>query len=218
MKSVVQDRPLKSMRVPNVLAKDYFKMAVSLAKGQRVSLDKIAPGLTEIFIGLGWDVKAVDTGVDFDLDASVFLLGSNDRLISDKHFIFYNNLTSPEAAKSVEHKGDNLTGAGAGDDEVVEIKLTQVPPEIEKIVVTVTIHDAQERKQNFGQVQNAFVRIVNLQTEQEVVRYDLVEDYSIETALIMAELYRKDGEWRLNAVGAGYQGGLQALLDRYQPA
>lgn len=193
-------------------------MAVSLAKGQRVSLEKIAPGLTEIFVGLGWDVKAVDTGVDFDLDASVFLLGSNEKLISDKHFIFYNNLTSPEAAKSVEHKGDNLTGVGAGDDEVVEIKLTQVPPEIEKIVVTVTIHDAQERKQNFGQVQNAFVRIVNLQNEQEVVRYDLVEDYSTETALIMAELYRKDGEWRLNAVGAGYQGGLQALLDRYQPA
>jgi tellurium resistance protein TerD len=192
-------------------------MAVSLAKGQRVSLEKIAPGLTEIFVGLGWDVKAVDTGVDFDLDASVFLLGSNEKLISDKHFIFYNNLTSPEAAKSIEHKGDNLTGVGAGDDEVVEIKLTQVPPEIEKIVVTVTIHDAQERKQNFGQVQNAFVRIVNLQNEQEVVRYDLVEDYSTETALIMAELYRKDGEWRLNAVGAGYQGGLQALLDRYQP-
>ena len=192
-------------------------MAVSLAKGQRVSLEKIAPGLTEIFVGLGWDVKAVDTGVDFDLDASVFLLGSNERLISDKHFIFYNNLTSPEAAKSVTHKSDNLTGVGAGDDEVVEIKLTQVPPEIEKIVITVTIHEAQERKQNFGQVQNAFVRIVNLQTEQEVVRYDLVEDYSIETALIMAELYRKDVEWRLNAVGAGYQGGLQALLDRYQP-
>jgi len=193
-------------------------MAVSLAKGQRVSLEKIAPGLTEIFVGLGWDVKAVDTGVDFDLDASVFLLGSNERLISDKHFIFYNNLTSPEAAKSVTHKSDNLTGVGAGDDEVVEIKLTQVPPEIEKIVITVTIHEAQERKQNFGQVQNAFVRIVNLQNEQEVVRYDLVEDYSIETALIMAELYRKDGEWRLNAVGAGYQGGLQALLDRYQPS
>jgi tellurium resistance protein TerD len=193
-------------------------MAVSLAKGQRVSLDKIAPGLTEIFIGLGWDVKAVDTGVDFDLDASVFLLGTNERLISDKHFIFYNNLTSPDAAKAIEHTGDNLTGVGDGDDEVVNINLKQVPTDIEKIVVTVTIHEAQELKQNFGQVQNAFVRIVNLQTEQEVVRYDLVEDYSIETALIMAELYRKDGEWRLNAVGAGYQGGLQALLDRYQPA
>jgi tellurium resistance protein TerD len=192
-------------------------MAVSLAKGQRVSLEKIAPGLTEIFVGLGWDVKAVDTGVDFDLDASVFLLGSNEKLISDKHFIFYNNLTSPDAAKSVEHTGDNLTGAGDGDDEMVKVNFKQVPAEIEKIVVAVTIHDAQERKQNFGQVQNAFVRIVDLQTEQEVVRYDLVEDYSTETALIMAELYRKDGEWRLNAVGAGYQGGLQALLDRYQP-
>jgi len=192
-------------------------MAVSLAKGQRVSLEKIAPGLTEIFVGLGWDVKVVDTGVDFDLDASVFLLGSNERLISDKHFIFYNNLTSPDAAKAIEHTGDNLTGAGDGDDEVVKVNLKQVPSEIEKIIIAVTIHDAQERKQNFGQVQNAFVRIVNLQTEQEVVRYDLVEDYSIETALIMAELYRKDGEWRLNAVGAGYQGGLQALLDRYQP-
>jgi tellurium resistance protein TerD len=167
---------------------------------------------------LGWDVKAVDTGVSFDLDASVFLLGSNDKLISDKHFIFYNNVTSPDPAKSIEHTGDNLTGAGDGDDEVIKINLTKVPAEIEKVVVTVTIHDAQERKQNFGQVQNAFVRIVNLQNEQEVVRYDLVEDYSIETALIMAELYRKDGEWRLNAVGGGYQGGLQALLDRYQPA
>jgi tellurium resistance protein TerD len=193
-------------------------MAVSLAKGQRVSLEKIAPGLTEIFVGLGWDVKVVDTGVNFDLDSSVFLLGSDDRLISDKHFIFYNNLTSPDPAKSIEHTGDNLTGVGAGDDEVIKIDLTKVPAEIEKVVVAVTIHDAQERKQNFGQVQNAFVRIVNLQNEQEVVRYDLVEDYSIETALIMAELYRKDGEWRLNAVGAGYQGGLQAVLDRYQPA
>jgi tellurium resistance protein TerD len=193
-------------------------MAVSLAKGQRVSLEKIAPGLTEIFVGLGWDIKSVDTGVDFDLDASVFLLGSNDKLISDKHFVFFNNLTSPDAAKSIEHTGDNLTGAGDGDDEVIKVKLTQVPAEVEKIVITVTIHEAQERKQNFGQVQNAFVRIVNLQNEQEVVRYDLVEDYSTETALIMAELYRKDGEWRLNAVGAGYQGGLKALLDRYQSA
>ncbi len=193
-------------------------MAVSLSKGQRVSLEKIAPGLTEVFVGLGWDIKSVDTGVDFDLDASVFLLGSNDKLISDKHFIFFNNLTSPDPAKSIEHTGDNLTGAGDGDDEIIKVKLTQVPADVEKVVITVTIHEAQERKQNFGQVQNAFVRIVNLQNEQEVVRYDLVEDYSTETALIMAELYRKDGEWRLNAVGAGYQGGLKALLDRYQSA
>lgn len=190
-------------------------MPVTLTKGQRVSLDKVAPGLTEIFIGLGWDVKAMDTGFDFDLDASVFLLGSNEKLISDNHFIFYNNLISPDAAKSVQHTGDNLTGAGDGDDEVIKINLQKVPAEVQKIVITVTIHEAKERNQNFGQVQNSFVRVVNAQTSQEVIRYDLVEDYSIETALVMAELYRKDGEWRLNAVGSGYQGGLQALLNRY---
>jgi|ERR687886_487942 tellurium resistance protein TerD len=190
-------------------------MAVSLEKGQRVSLEKVAPGLSEVFIGLGWDVKSTDTGYDFDLDSSVFLLGANEKLISDSHFIFYNNLTSPDPDKSVQHLGDNLTGVGEGDDEVIKINLKKVPTDVQKIVITVTIHEAQQRKQNFGQVQNAFVRVVNAQTKQEAVRYDLVEDYSIETALIMAELYRKDGEWRLNAVGAGYQGGLQALLDRY---
>lgn len=190
-------------------------MTVSLAKGQRVSLEKVAPGLSEVFVGLGWDVKATDTGLDFDLDASVFLLGANEKLISDKHFIFYNNLVSPDPNKSVQHTGDNLTGLGEGDDEVIKINLKKVPEEVKKIVITVTIHEAQQRRQNFGQVQNAFVRIVNAQNEQEAVRYDLVEDYSIETALIMAELYRKDGQWSLNAVGSGYQGGLQALLDRY---
>ncbi|MBD2015060.1 TerD family protein [Microcoleus sp. FACHB-53] len=190
-------------------------MAVSLAKGQRVSLEKVAPGLSEVFIGLGWDVKSTDTGSDFDLDSSVFMLGANEKLISDSHFIFYNNLTSPDPDKSLQHLGDNLTGVGEGDDEVIKINLKKVPADVQKIVVTVTIHEAQQRNQNFGQVQNAFVRVVNAQTKQEAVRYDLVEDYSIETALIMAELYRKDGEWRLNAVGAGYQGGLQALLDRY---
>jgi tellurium resistance protein TerD len=190
-------------------------MAVSLTKGQRVSLEKISPGLSEVFIGLGWDVKATDTGSDFDLDSSLFLLGANEKLISDNHFIFYNNLTSPDPDKSVQHMGDNLTGAGEGDDEVIKINLKKVPNDVQKILVTVTIHEAQQRHQNFGQVQNAFVRLVNAQTQQEAVRYDLVEDYSIETALIMAELYRKDGEWRLNAVGSGYQGGLQALLDRY---
>jgi tellurium resistance protein TerD len=189
--------------------------AVSLTKGQRVSLEKISPGLSEVFIGLGWDVKATDTGSDFDLDSSLFLLGANEKLISDNHFIFYNNLTSPDPDKSVQHMGDNLTGAGEGDDEVIKINLKKVPNDVQKILVTVTIHEAQQRRQNFGQVQNSFVRIVNAQTQQEAVRYDLVEDYSIETALIMAELYRKDGEWRLNAVGSGYQGGLQALLDRY---
>lgn len=190
-------------------------MAVSLTKGQRISLEKVAPNLTEIFIGLGWDIKATDTGYDFDLDSSVFLLGSNEKLISDQHFIFYNNLTSPDADKSVQHMGDNLTGVGEGDDEVIKVNLKKVPNDVQKIVVTVTIHEAQQRKQNFGQVKNAFVRVVNAQTQVEAIRYDLVEDYSIETALIMAELYRKDGEWRLNAVGAGYQGGLQAILNRY---
>jgi tellurium resistance protein TerD len=190
-------------------------MAVSLTKGQRVSLEKISPGLSEVFIGLGWDVKATDTGSDFDLDSSLFLLGANEKLISDNHFIFYNNLTSPDPDKSVQHMGDNLTGAGEGDDEIIKINLKKVPNDVQKILVTVTIHEAQQRHQNFGQVQNAFVRLVDAQTQQEAVRYDLVEDYSIETALIMAELYRKDGEWRLNAVGSGYQGGLQALLDRY---
>lgn len=190
-------------------------MAVSLAKGQRVSLEKVAPGLSDVFIGLGWDVKSTDTGHDFDLDSSVFLLGANEKLISDSHFIFYNNLTSPDSEKSVQHLGDNLTGMGEGDDEVIKINLKKVPADVQKLIVAVTIHEALQRHQNFGQVQNAFVRVVNAQTKQEAVRYDLVEDYSVETALIMAELYRKDSEWRLNAVGAGYQGGLKSLLDRY---
>ncbi|MBD2395656.1 TerD family protein [Cyanobacterium aponinum FACHB-4101] len=191
-------------------------MAISLQKGQRVSLDKVAPGLNAAFIGLGWDVNTTDTGGDFDLDASVFLLNSNEKLISDQHFIFYNNLTSPDPEKSIKHMGDNLTGEGDGDDEVIIVDLRKVPTDINRIVVTVTIYDADKRKQNFGQVRNAFVRLVNVETKEEVLRYDLEEDFSTETALIMAEIYRKDGEWRMNAVGAGYQGGLQALLNRYQ--
>jgi len=191
-------------------------MAVNLSKGQRVSLEKVAPGLSEVFVGLGWDTNITDTGGDFDIDASVFLVDSNEKLISDNHFIFYNNLTSPDPSKSVEHLGDNLTGAGEGDDEVIKVNLKQVPAEVSKIIMTVTIHEAETRQQNFGQVQNAFVRVVNAENTEEVARYDLTEDFSVETALIMAELYRKDGEWRVNAVGAGYQGGLQALLDRYQ--
>ena len=163
-------------------------MVVSLAKGQRVSLEKVAPGLTEIFIGLGWDTKATDGGFDFDLDASLFLLGSNEKLISDNHFIFYNNLTSPDPDKSVEHTGDNLTGDGDGDDEVVKVNLKKVPSDVQKIVVVVTIHEAEQRSQNFGQVDNAFVRIVNAQTNQEAARYDLTEDCSVETAMVMAEL------------------------------
>ncbi len=191
-------------------------MAVNLSKGQRISLEKVSPGLSEVFIGLGWDTNVTDTGGDFDIDASVFLVDSNEKLVSDNHFIFYNNLASPDPHKSVEHLGDNRTGVGEGDDEVIKVNLKQVPAEINKIVMTVTIHEAEERQQNFGQVQNAFVRVVNAENTEVVARYDLTEDFSVETALIMAELYRKDGEWRVNAVGAGYQGGLQALLDRYQ--
>ena len=191
-------------------------MAVNLSKGQRISLEKVAPGLSDVFVGLGWDTNITDTGADFDIDASLFLVNDSEKLISDSHFIFYNNLTSPDANKSVEHLGDNRTGAGEGDDEVIKVKLKQVPDDVNKIVMTVTIHEAEQRQQNFGQVQNAFVRVVNAENKEEVVRYDLSEDFSVETALIMAELYRKDGEWRVNAVGAGYQGGLQALLDRYQ--
>ncbi len=190
-------------------------MAVSLQKGQRVSLEKVAPGLTAGFIGLGWDVKNTDTGSDFDLDASAFLLDKNEKLISEQHFIFYNNLTSPDPDKSVQLMGDNLTGEGEGDDEVIIVDLRKVPQEVAKIAITVTIYDAEKRKQNFGQVQNAFVRLVDVQSKKEVLRYDLQEDYSIETALIMAELYRKDGDWRVNAVGSGFQGGLQALLNCY---
>ena len=191
-------------------------MAVNLSKGQRISLEKVAPGLSEAFIGLGWDTNITDTGQDFDIDASVFLLDGSEKLISDQHFIFYNNLASPDANKSVEHLGDNRTGAGEGDDEVIKVNLDRVPADISKIAMVVTIHEAEARQQNFGQVQNAFVRVVDAKEQKEVVRYDLTEDFSVETALIMAELYRKDGEWRINAVGAGYQGGLQALLDRYQ--
>ena len=191
-------------------------MAISLIKGQKVSLEKVAPGLEAVFVGLGWDVKATDTGYDFDLDAATFLLNGSEKLISEQHFIFYNNKISPDADQSVQHMGDNLTGEGEGDDEVLIVDLRKVPSEVDKIVFTASIYDADKRKQNFGQVDNAFVRLVNVQSKEELLRFDLTEDFSIETAVIMAELYRKNGEWRFNAVGAGYQGGLAALLNRYE--
>lgn len=191
-------------------------MAINLSKGQRISLEKVSPGLKQIFIGLGWDINVTDTGGDFDIDASMFLVDSNEKLISDQHFIFYNNQISPDPEQSIKQLGDNRTGAGDGDDEIIDVNLKTVPTDIDKIVITVTIHEADKRSQNFGQVSNAFVRIVNCENEEEIIRYDLTEDFSIETALIMAELYRKDGEWRMNAVGAGYEGGLQALVDRFQ--
>ena len=191
-------------------------MAINLSKGERISLEKVAPGLVQIFIGLGWDINVTDTGEDFDIDASIFLLDSNEKLISDQHFIFYNNKTSPDPDQSIQQRGDNRTGAGEGDDEIIDVNLKTVPAEVAKMAITVTIHEADKRRQNFGQVSNAFVRIVNCENEEEIIRYDLTEDFSVETALIMAELYRKDGEWRMNAVGAGYGGGLAALVERYQ--
>lgn len=187
-------------------------MAVALQKGGNVSLSKEAPGLTKIAVGLGWDARST-TGADFDLDASAFMLSEEGKALSDRHFIFYNNLTSPDG--SIQHQGDNLTGEGEGDDEVVNVELNQVPPEVQKIAFTVTIYDAESRKQNFGMVQNAFIRVVNLDDGQEITRYDLGEDFSTETAMIFGELYRYQSEWKFRAVGQGYDGGLGALARSY---
>lgn len=187
-------------------------MAISLSKGGNVSLTKSAPGLTKILVGLGWDVRASD-GTAFDLDASAFLLKSDGKVRSDADFIFYNQTKSPEGA--VEHTGDNTTGAGDGDDEIIKVNLATVPPEIDKIAISVTIHDAAARKQNFGMVSQAFVRVVNEADGKEIVRYDLSEDFSIETALTFGELYRNSGEWKFRAVGQGFQGGLGPLASNF---
>ncbi len=187
-------------------------MGVSLEKGGRVSLDKAAPGLKVVHVGLGWDPRVTD-GTDFDLDASAFLLGADGRVSSDQDFIFYNNLQSSDG--SVRHTGDNLTGAGEGDDEVIMVDLPAVPASVQKIAFTVTIHEAQSRAQNFGQVANAFIRLVDADKGTEVVRFDLGEDYSTETAMVFAELYRHSGEWRFSAVGQGYAGGLRAMAEQY---
>ncbi|KOA18915.1 general stress protein 16U [Clostridium homopropionicum DSM 5847] len=188
-------------------------MAINLSKGQKISLTKEAPGLKEAIIGLGWDTKFYDGGYDFDLDASAFLIGQNGRVNNDLDFVFYNNLKHPSA--SVIHTGDNRTGDGDGDDEQIIIDFSKVPENIAKIAITVTIHEAQARGQNFGQVSNAFVRIINKETGEEVLRYDLSEDFSIETALVFCELYRHNDEWKFSAVGSGFQGGLAALCRNY---
>ncbi|SHE23001.1 TerD family protein [methanotrophic endosymbiont of Bathymodiolus puteoserpentis (Logatchev)] len=183
-------------------------MAVSLSKGGNVNLSKEAPGLTKVAVGLGWDNRATD-GADFDLDAVAFLLGADGKVSADADFIFYNNLKS--TCGSVQHMGDNTTGEGDGDDEVVEITLSNVPATIQRIVVAVTIHDAETRKQNFGQVSNAFMRVVNADNNNEIARYDLSEDASTETAMIFGELYRHNGDWKFKAVGQGFVGGLGLL-------
>lgn len=188
-------------------------MAISLKKGQKVDLTKSNPGLSKILIGLGWDTNKYDGGSDFDLDSSVFLLGADSKVTDGGDFIFFNNLK--HASGSVEHLGDNLTGAGDGDDEEIKIDLSKVPANIEKIAFTVTIYEADARKQNFGQVENAFIRVFDEQNGKELIRYDLDEDFSIETAVIVGELYRNKGEWKLNAVGSGFEGGLAALGNHF---
>lgn len=187
-------------------------MPINLSKGQKVDLTKGNPGLKNIMIGLGWDVNAF-TGADFDLDASAFLAADNGRCPTEKEFIFYGNLEHQSGA--VKHMGDNLTGSGDGDDEQIMVDLTKIPSNISKIAFTVTIYDAEVRRQNFGQVSNAFIRIVNETTGAEIVRYDLTEDFSIETAIVVGELYKHNGEWKFNAIGSGFQGGLAALCGHY---
>jgi len=183
-------------------------MGVSLSKGGNVSLTKQAPGLTAVLVGLGWDERTT-SGQDFDLDASALMLNAVGRVLSDQHFVFFNNLTSPDG--SVEHTGDNLTGAGEGDDEQIKVDLSRVPAEVDRIVFPVSIYEADNRHQNFGQVRNAFIRVVNQADEGELARYDLSEDASSETAMIFGELYRRDGDWKFRAVGQGYSSGLAGI-------
>lgn len=186
-------------------------MPINLQKGQRISLDK---SLKYALVGLGWDTNRYDGGYDFDLDASAFMLGEDGKLLRDEDFIFYNNLNGRDGA--VVHTGDNLTGEGEGDDEVIMIDLSKMPKEIKKIAICVTIHEAEKRRQNFGQVSNAYIRIARVADESDMVgetvlRFDLEEEFSIETAIVVAEIYLKNGEWKFNAVASGYQGGLEAI-------
>ena len=188
-------------------------MAISLQKGQKVDLTKTSPGLTKLIIGLGWDTNKYDGGFDYDLDAAAFLLGENGKVTSEKDFIFYGNLSHSSGA--VTHVGDSLTGEGDGDDEQIKVDLSLVPENIHKIDFTVTIHEYEARRQNFGQVSNAFIRIVDQDKNEELIRYDLGEDFSIETAVVIAELYRNGAEWKFNAIGSGFQGGLGALCANF---
>lgn len=187
-------------------------MAISLSKGGNVNLSKEAPGLNKILVGLGWDARATD-GADFDLDASAFLVKADGKVRSDNDFCFYNNKKVADGA--VEHMGDNKTGAGEGDDEVVNVELAKVPADIDKIVFAVTIHEADARRQNFGQVSHAYIRIVNAEGGTEIARYDLSEDASTETAMIFGELYRAGADWKFRAVGQGFAGGLAPLARNF---
>ncbi|MBW7476867.1 TerD family protein [Paenibacillus oenotherae] len=188
-------------------------MAISLQKGQKIDLTKTNPGLSKVIVGLGWDTNKYDGGHAFDLDASVFCVSATGKVGSDKDFIFYNNTQNSNG--SVVHTGDNRTGEGDGDDEQVKVDLSAVPAETDKIAFAITIHDADSRSQNFGQVSNAFVRIVNEATNEELVRYDLGEDFSVETAVVVGELYRNGSEWKFNAIGSGFKDGLGGLARDY---
>ena len=184
-------------------------MGINLTKGGNTSMGS----LQKFVVGMGWDTNASDSGVDFDLDASAFVLNASGKVISQNHFIFYNNLKSPEGC--VEHTGDNLTGDGEGDDESIKIDLSKASNECDSITFVVTIHEADTRRQNFGQVRNAFVRVYDPTTNEEILKYDLGEDYSIETAVEFGNLYLKDGQWKFKAIGTGYAGGLQKFVDKY---
>ncbi len=188
-------------------------MPINLSKGQKVDLTKGNPKLKHIMVGLGWDVNVFVSSAAFDLDAAAFMLGDNGKCPTEKEFIFYGNLEHTTGA--VKSMGDNLTGVGDGDDEQIQIDLSNIPANISKIAFTVTIYDAENRRQNFGQVSNAFIRIVDEDTNIELIRYDLGEDFSIETAVVVGELYRYKGEWKFNAIGSGFQGGLAALCGYY---
>ena len=188
-------------------------MSINLSKGERVNLSKESPGLTQAGIGLGWDINTTDTGSAFDLDASVFMLGNNGKIPAEQYFVFYNNLKSPDG--SVKHWGDNRTGEGQGDDETIEVDLTNVNFSIEELLFVVTIHEAEKRRQNFGQVKNSFIRIYDLDTQEEITKYELEEDFSRETAIEFGRLYKKNSEWRFQAVGTGYNTGLQTFVEKY---
>ena len=188
-------------------------MPISLSKGQKVSLTKDNPGLKKVIVGLGWDVNGFDTGAAFDLDAAAFMLGDTGRVTKSEDFVFYGNIKDPSG--SVIHMGDNRTGAGEGDDEQITVDLTLVPANITRIAFTATIYEAEARRQNFGQVNNAYIRIYDETTGAELLRYDLGEDFSIETAVVFGELYKNGTEWKFNAIGSGYQGGLAALCGNY---
>jgi tellurium resistance protein TerD len=187
-------------------------MGVSLTKGGNVSLTKEAPGLSNVVVGLGWDVRTT-TGTEFDLDASAIAVGANGKVLSDKHFVFFNNLTTPDG--SIEHTGDNLTGEGEGDDEQIKVNLSALTADVDKVVFPVSIYDADTRQQNFGQVRNAFIRVVNAADQKEITRYDLTEDASTETAMVFGELYRNGAEWKFRAVGQGYAAGLRGIAQDF---